>query len=398
VQVPRLDFSSDLAETTPVRSFTNNLNVVKFTNSDNKDDLFTKATVKGKDTVTGKTEAVSVAAVTLFDSSKMAFEHSTVITYRTMGYVAGYEEGAADAGASSYIYLSGWGWANPSVSSFGVWYALVVAPTTGGSYGAGNTFKDPTEITWQGQKVTRITYNSSSLTTAWKTTGSMAFYYYLNGTVYGIPIYVKSYSDIDWTTGVMADQPQIKIGSELYTLYGTTTTSAGTDSVYGQYILHYPPIGSSLPYPHGPGCIVWRNSYYSETSPIAGSAVAVNGIINKTIQSDEGNAKGDFEVMAANALIQGSQYYQKSTMMVSYYQFTTNRVRDGVQLTGPVFIREGQRVSVIPSTGVTAIERQVVDWTLDAMKMTLTITLGDYIKDIYNTISTNTSATQKALL
>ncbi|MFA5379267.1 MAG: PKD domain-containing protein [Dehalococcoidia bacterium] len=398
VQVPLLDVSSDLAETTAVRSFTNNLNVVKFANSDNKDDLFTKAIVKGKDTVTGKTEAVSVAAVTLFDSSKMVFGHSTIITYRTMGYVAGYEEGAADAGASSYIYLSGWGWANPSVSSFGVWYALAVTPTTGGSYGAGNQFKNPTEMTWQGQKVTQITYNASALSAAWKTVGSMAFYYYSNGTVYGMPIYVKSYSDIDWSTGAMSGQPQLKVGFELYTIYGTTTTSAGTDAVYGPYILHYPPVGSNIPYPHGPGCIIWRNSYYSETSPVAGSAVAVNGIINKTIQSDEGNTKGDFEVMAANALIQGSQYYQKSTMSVSYYQFTANRVRDGVQLTGPAMIREGQRIAIVPATGVTAISRQVVGWEFDASTMTFKLTLGDYIKDIYNTINANTAATQKALI
>lgn len=106
----------------------------------------------------------------------------------------------------------------------------------------------------------------------------------------------------------------------------------------------------------------------------------------------------DLEVLATAALLQGSQYYQKSTAIISYYQFTINRVRDGVQLTGPVFVREGQRISIVPSTGATAIERQVIAWELDATKMTISLTLGDYIKDIWNNLDKNTAATQKALI
>jgi hypothetical protein len=85
-------------------------------------------------------------------------------------------------------------------------------------------------------------------------------------------------------------------------------------------------------------------------------------------------------------------------VQVSYYQFTENRVRDGVQLTGPAMIREGQRISIVPATGVTAISRQVIGWEFDASTMTFKLTLGDYIKDVYNTINTNTAATQKALI
>jgi hypothetical protein len=97
-------------------------------------------------------------------------------------------------------------------------------------------------------------------------------------------------------------------------------------------------------------------------------------------------------------LLQGSQYYQKSTANVTYYQFTANRVRDGVQLTGPAMIREGQRISIVPATGVTAISRQVVGWEFDASTMTFKLTLGDYIKDVWNSLDKNTSATQKALI
>jgi hypothetical protein len=105
VQVPRLDFSSDLAETTAVRSFTNNLNVVKFTNSDNKDDLFTKVVVKGKRVDTGTTITSSFAAVTPWITAENRFTDSTYISHRTMGYVYGTQDNV-DA-STSYIFLVG---------------------------------------------------------------------------------------------------------------------------------------------------------------------------------------------------------------------------------------------------------------------------------------------------
>jgi hypothetical protein len=126
--------------------------------------------------------------------------------------------------------------------------------------------------------------------------------------------------------------------------------------------------------------------------------VEIHGVITKTTIPDTSISPPDLEILACTTLIQGSQYYQKSTATISYYQFTANRVRDGVQLTGPAMIREGQRISVIPSTGVTAISRQVVGWEFDASTMTIKLTLGDYIKDVYNTINSTTTSTQKALI
>jgi len=398
VQVPRLDFSSDLAETTAVRSFTNNLNVVKFTNSDNKDDLFTKVTVKGKDMYTGKTESVALAAVTPFDSAKGLFEHTTVITYKTMGYVHSTQDNV-DA-STSYIFLKGWGWALPNISSFdSVNYILQVEPTTGGSIASGGQFKSPVELIKNGENVTRITYNFPVISTLFQD-NDIAFYAYnITGVYFGLKIYVKSYTDIGWSAGLAAAQPDLNIGGETgHHPPATETVCAGTDAVYGDFIQLALPIGSTIPYPHYPGCLIWESDYYDESSPESGSAVATNGIIAKLVQSDADTSKADFDVLVCNTLIQGSQYYQKSTLQVSYYQFTANRVRDGVQVTGPAMIREGQRISIVPSTGVTAISRQVIGWEFDASTMTFKLTLGDYIKDIWNSMDKNTSATQKALI
>ena len=47
---------------------------------------------------------------------------------------------------------------------------------------------------------------------------------------------------------------------------------------------------------------------------------------------------------------------------------------------------------------MTAIVWQVVEWTLDAMTMILSVTLGDYVKDVWNYLDRNTAATQKSLI
>jgi hypothetical protein len=167
-------------------------------------------------------------------------------------------------------------------------------------------------------------------------------------------------------------------------------------AAYGPYLSGLTDL-SGITKIHLPGAIVTSDTY-TETSPQTGSAVQVNGIITKTLTINTDTTYADLEVSAGSALLQGSQYYQKSTATVSYYQWTANRVRDGVQITKPAFIREGQRISVVPYTGATAIERQVVEWTLDAMTMILSVTLGDYVKDVWNYLDRNTAATQKSLI
>jgi hypothetical protein len=248
-----------------------------------------------------------------------------------------------------------------------------------------------------GEQVTKITF-----TLPWTDTikdGSIAYYsgYFPNFAIgsYGLCIFVKSYADIGWS--ISGTHPTVRIGDATL-LSAVSGPFCGTDAVYGDYIILLHLVGATVPIAHLPGAIVWKASSYSETSPATDSPVKVHGIINKDIQAAPNTSKADFEVAATNALLQGSQYYQKSTMMVSYYQWTYNRVREGNQLTGPAAIREGSRVSIVPYTGATAVQRQVVIWEFDGNSMIYKLTLGDYQKDVWNVLDKNTAASQKALI
>ncbi len=120
----------------------------------------------------------------------------------------------------------------------------------------------------------------------------------------------------------------------------------------------------------------------------------VHGIINNNLAGAAGTSKSNFEVLACSTLIQGCEYYQQSTMVVGFFNYTLFRVRDGAQIMTYAFIREGQRITIIPYTGATPVDRQVIIWDFDANMMQVSLTLGDYPHSVYNTIAKTLSATQ----
>ncbi len=377
VQVPRLDFSSDLTEPSVVRAFTNNTNAIKFANADNKDDFFTKVIAKGtasfitpvySKTISATTATISasLAAKDAMSSSTGFFQNSTYITYKTQGYV-----NSVDL-TNKYVYL------------FGQDYALATSdtvhfnwkPTPLGTYGWSSTISAISLVTAaDGSPCTRLTLASVTDTPKY-------------AVAWGPRLYV---ADNSIST---ASSPYDTLKCGISTIY---TEAGGIDATYGPYITMYSLLPDDLAGPHYPGCLVSKITH-SETSPQTGSAVQINGIIPKTITPGSISSMADLEVAATAALLQGSTYYQKSTLTASYYQWCANRVRDGVQITKPALIREGQRISVVPYTGASAVERQVVEWTLDTMTMVLSVTLGDYVKDVWNYLDRNTAATQKALI
>ena len=380
VNIPRMDFSSDLQEPTAIRIFTNNVDCVQFKNADDKVDLFTKVTVRGKDEITGKTESSGLAAVTPWISASNMFTDATPITFKTDTYLM-QQQTVADP---THFYVYGWNLAwkvgehlciikrNDSYTSF--FDRLITALS---------------EQIFGGEQVTYVTIPVGGIPNI-DLTGAL---------VCNQRFYVKNKSNVGWISG--SSYPTIKIGNEII----NTNSSSGTDALYGDYLsytvstaLYYRSFTDNNVSAHYPGALVWKSSSYNETSPAAGSAVKDHGIINKDVQASPNTSKADFEVLASNTLIQGSQYYQKSTMVASYYQWTVNRVRDGVQLTKPAMIREGQKVSIVPYTGATAIDRQIVIWDFDANSMRVSLQLGDYQKDVFNTIDKNTAASQKALI
>ena len=383
VNIPRMDFSSDLQEPTAIRIFTNNVDCVQFKNADDKVDLFTKVTVRGKDDITGKTESSGLAAVTPWISASNMFTDATPITFQTDTYLV-QQPTTADL---SHLFVSGWHLA------WKVGDSIQVVKRNDLYISHWNwTITALSEQVYGGEQVTYVTITTLPFAPTIDLT---------NALVCIERVYVKNKADVGWISG--GPSPTIRIGSEI--IYASSTGS-GTDSLYGDYLAYTVGTGTydsrkvtdNNVNAHLPGTLVWKSSSYNETSPGAGSAVKDHGIINKDVQAAPNTSKADFEVVASNALIQGSQYYQKSTMVASYYQWTVNRVRDGVQLTKPTMIREGQRVSIIPYTGATAIERQIVIWDFDANSMRVSLQLGDYQKDVFNTIDKNTAASQKALI
>jgi hypothetical protein len=384
VNIPRLDFSSDLREPTAVRVFTNNMDAVQFEDSTNKTNLFTKVTVQGQDAITGLMTSASIAAVTPFINAKSSFTNASYITYKTMGYV--YSEDG------TYLYLEGWNWALP-IS--GDTYISVVFPNTGGIGGTSAKIAAVSQIVMGGQQVTKVTF-----TVPWVTPvspGTIAFlsgYFpnYATGS-YGLCIFVKSYADIGFA--ISGSNPTVKIGDDILT--AAAGLGCGTNATYGDYIVLTMPTAAAIPVAHYPGCIVWNASAYSETSPATGSPVQIHGIINNNLAGAAGTSKSNFEVLACSTLIQGCDYYPQSTMIVGYYPFSVFRVRDGAQLTTYAFIREGQRITIVPYTGAIPVDRQVIIWDFDANTMQVSLTLGDYVHSVYNTIAKTLSATQNAV-
>jgi len=381
VQVPRLDFASDLTEPAAVRAFTNGTNVVRFKNEDEKVDLFTKVTAKGKNllatNMNGQARSITAAlsATDTWNTEKNFFDKSSMITQQTDGYVYSY------VASANSIILIGQGYVLQVGDIFFV-YATLADGSNPPPYGPKTiTSVSPGETQPDGTPTTTVSFSGYLDTQAFMK--------------YSIFICTKTYVK-DSANISSAFPASCRIGTEKRYFQ-----SASSDWIYGRYLLitAYGQIGyGDTPiYPHKPGCLV-AHDLNTEASPATGSPVQVHGIISKPLTVDTDTTVPDLEVAATAALLQGSQYYQKSTMQATWFQFTNNRVRDGVQLTGPAMIREGQRISVVPYTGASAIERQVIEWRLDARTMILSITMGDYEKDVWNSLDRNTSATQKVLI
>ncbi len=206
VNVPRLDFSSDLTEPTAVRTFTNNVDAVQFADSSNKTNLFTKVTVQGQDAITGLMTSASIAAVTPFNNAKSSFTNASFITYKTMGYVYSQD--------GTYLYLEGWDWALPIT---GDTYITVLFPSTSGAGGGSAKISATSQIVMGNQKVTKVSFTAN-----WGfqvSPGTIAFlsgYFpnYATGS-FGLCIFVKSYADLGFT--INGPNPTVKIGDDILT-------------------------------------------------------------------------------------------------------------------------------------------------------------------------------------
>jgi len=404
---PVLDFSSDFRQPTYISTFTMNKarqstlqNGYEMNDLSDFKQIITKVVAKGKRTDTGTTITSSFAAVTSWIDAQNRFTDTTYITYRTMGYVQATQDNV-DA-STSYVFLKGWNWALPSISSFSSVYIIAfIEPTTGGSAALGYQFKNPTEMILNGERVTKLTINAPVISTN-APNGATALYQYEDdpSTHWGMVLYVKSYTDIGWTTGAGSGQPDLKCGSDTIAPVPGNTTSAGTDAVFGPYILVYPPVGNNLPSPHYPGCIIWKTSSYSETSPASGSPAQMFGTIMKTITADSTAMYPDIEIYATNYLINHSFYYRKGTFWSFVYDWFRPDIRLAAELSENGWLRAGDEICILQNTGDTPTDTQygqyknqwqVVGWTLDADQMVVTVELGDHERNTNTLINDKTS-------
>jgi hypothetical protein len=383
LNVPRIDYSSDIAEIDPVRTFANNTRgITQFADLDEKYDLFTKVVSKGtinQSDGTPRTQSLSLAAKDLWNDTDRQFENTTYLSYQSDARVY------ASPTGQTYVYTY----------REGIWKAgdvvvAVIFDTLAGTYS-----------TKQLTIVSVTDYYGSDGSANQIPTYEMIFNTWVISAFEKVVVYIvnlRLYLDDPTRVTQAGTYTYLTVGAEISTRKFTNALT-GTDAVYGAYMQ----MGDATAftkedvYSHKAGCLVSNNTY-TEAAPQAGSPIDTYGVITKPISIGATSNYADLEVTATHALIQGSQYYQKSTILLSYYQFSQNRVRDSPQLTLPAMIREGQLIGITPYTGASTIYRQVILWDLDTRTMVVTLTLGDFVKDVFSVISSTTAATQKKLI
>lgn len=391
---PVLDFSSDFRQPTYISTFTmNKARASTLQNGYEMNDLsdfkqiITKVVAKGKRADTGTTIAAGYGAVTSWIDSQNRFTDTTFITYKTMGYIFDMKD---DVDASTaYVYLKGWNWALPVRTSFSSIYKVRSISVTPGAGSIDNQYKDATEVLYSGEKVTRITVNLTN-PSAYAKKGDMIYYEYSNDPTIGMIVYVKSYTDIGWTTGSGVN---VKCGSD--TLSTISGSVGGTDAVYGNYILTGAP--SAM---HYPGCLIWKASAYSESTPATNSPMQMFGAILKTITADSSALFADIEVYAMNYLVNYSYYYRKGTFWAFVYDYFKPDIRQPSEVSENGWLKPGDEICILQNTGDSPTDTQygqyknqwqVVGFTLDADTMQVTVELGDHERNTNTLINDKTS-------
>jgi hypothetical protein len=392
---PVLDFTSDLRQYDYQCTFTANKtraaglqNAYEMNDKSDFKNIVTKIIVKGKNLYSGKTETVSFGAVTEWIPAEERFDHSTFVTQKTMGY--------AHSTDGTYLYLRGWGWALPTDNDP---YINLTHADSGGTFYYGYIVAS-TEVIRSGEKVTRVeTYvdwaepvlPGDTVYVSWAPTGGSDC----------MPIFVNSFTDIG---GGASTTINVRVGDFSY--YASLgTLKAGTHAVFGNYINLRAQYGSDITI-HYPGCIVWNTSSYSETSPEATSPMAYFGHLEKSFALDQSVSKGDLEVYASKYLINLSQYYKKGGFWSIFYDWFKTDMRPANQVTEAGWISVGDLVAVLQNTGDTVTDVQyglyknqwqILSWTLDGDKMSVSCELGDFEMNMNSLINDKTAGVNSTI-
>jgi hypothetical protein len=404
---PVLDFVSDLSSTkhstikmnAPLSSTYNS--GYEFNDKTDKKMLATKVVAKGK-TPGGNTIAATIAAVTPWSSSQSGFESSTTITKRTEGTIVALSPGTA--ATDSTISVEGWGFDYTTLD-----YLVIKHPYDSARFLGAQAITKITGVpieTLSGTvKVTNFTVHDLGHFATYPT--------YESGTVFLMKAadfgdkYCRLYID-SISTLVYVDGMDVYIGGETI-----ETIDDVRDPVYGYY-LRYLCDGTAKHrdktlYSNGahiPGAVVWKESIYDETTPVAGSPVDYHGIILQTYTADQNVSLPILETYATLYLIAYSYYYRKAEFWCFVYDFFKTDVRASTELTCASYLSVGDKISCLPKSTSTEIETedgqlkniwQVVSYTLDTNTMQVTVQLGDFERNVFTLLADKTAAINQTI-
>ena len=387
---PVLDFSSDFRQPSYVSTFTMNAarqstlqNGYEMNDMSDFKQVITKAIAKcktiypsytsiyyGYALANSSTQALILPAKDAWNNTKLFFDNSTFITFKTQGYVHSIDT------ANKYVNLLGTEYAFVVNDTFTVAWTTYLNNITAGAY----TISAVTITTASdGTPITQLTISATPASTIPKY--AMAI---------GTKLYINDNSiDLTGSPGV-----DVNIGNGSAQLY-----AGAVDATYGPYLNFFSVGAATLDHPHYPGCIV-SNQTYTETSPQTGSPLNLFGLIGKTITSDQQVSLSDLEVYATNYLINYSFYYRKGTFWAFVYDWFKADIRAVNEVSENGWLKAGDEICILQHTGDTATDTeygqyknqwQIVAWTLDADQMTVSADLGDHERNTNTLINDKTS-------
>jgi hypothetical protein len=193
-----------------------------------------------------------------------------------------------------------------------------------------------------------------------------------------------------------------------------TVDSIGIDVVYGHYIDFGANFNTRVTgvitgespqvvrkaYPHDVGALVARTNY-TAAAPETGSPIEKYGVIidNRTVDGDV--TYGSLDTYASNLVLGYGQFYQIATSwspMIYGIVPHVGKISDGTAEANRYrLIQAADRISFTKFSGESAVEYETVAITIICDEGRILLNLGDFEKNPYTTMITDTNAINRPL-
>jgi hypothetical protein len=393
---PVLDFCTDLRNASPVATFSINKarastvqNAYEMNDKSDFKNIYTKIVTRGKRAQTDgtlKTVVGSLVAKDKWNEEELQFDNTSYITYCTEADVY-----KVDTIGSYYVtVLRGAGTWHSGDTVFitycvsGVWSiaskTVIGVFNWNGLYGEELGDRTPTTV---------IHLNS-----AVRTAGTTK--------IINSKVYIKDPARITQA----GDYTYLNIGFE-QTTRKVTNALTGYDPVYGNYMkmASTSDLTPENVLVHGAGCPVSNNTN-SEASPEALSPITYFGLITNTQTVDQGISDAVLETYAISLLNYYAYYYKKASVWCFINDYYKDDIRYPAEVTNAGWIREGDRIACLQNQedsiddmqyGMYKNRYQVIQWVLDANRMTVSLELGDQEKNVFTMINEKVQSLDKTI-